>query len=68
MYGMTVDPKLEVAITVGRDKMTSTFNVAAGKIIESLKRDEDLGHLIKERWLPKEMGFETKNSFEVKKW
>ncbi|XP_010654199.1 uncharacterized protein LOC100240770 isoform X2 [Vitis vinifera] len=47
VYDMAVDPKLEVAITVGQDKKINTFNIASGKLIKSLKQDGDLGDPIK---------------------
>ncbi|KAJ7961294.1 mitogen-activated protein kinase-binding protein 1 isoform X1 [Quillaja saponaria] len=47
LYDMAVDPKFEVAVTVGQDKKINTFDIASGKLIRSYKQDKDFGDPIK---------------------
>ncbi|XP_060673982.1 uncharacterized protein LOC107430725 isoform X3 [Ziziphus jujuba] len=47
LYDMAVDPKMEVAVTVGQDKKVNTFDITAGKLIKSFKQDKEFGDPIK---------------------
>ncbi|XVF76771.1 hypothetical protein PTKIN_Ptkin13bG0293700 [Pterospermum kingtungense] len=47
VYDMSVDPEVEVAVTVGQDKKINTFDIVSGKLIRSFKLHKDFGDPIK---------------------
>ncbi|GLT37573.1 hypothetical protein SLA2020_118820 [Shorea laevis] len=47
VYDMSMDPEMEVVVTVGQDKKINTFDIASGKLIRSFKQDKDFGDPIK---------------------
>ncbi|KAK6290592.1 hypothetical protein POUND7_002133 [Theobroma cacao] len=47
VYDMSVDPVMEVVVTVGQDKKINTFDIVSGKLIRSVKHNKDFGDPIK---------------------
>ncbi|EXB89953.1 Mitogen-activated protein kinase-binding protein 1 [Morus notabilis] len=47
VYDMVVDPKSEIAVTVGQDKKINTFDIASGRLIRSFKQNKYSGDPIK---------------------
>ncbi|XP_021290055.1 mitogen-activated protein kinase-binding protein 1 [Herrania umbratica] len=47
VYDMSVDPVMEVVVTVGQDKKINTFDIVSGKLIRSFKHNKDFGDPIK---------------------
>ncbi|XVF08242.1 hypothetical protein REPUB_Repub06bG0209700 [Reevesia pubescens] len=47
VYDMSVDPVMEVVVTVGQDKKINIFDIVSGKLIRSFKQNKDFGDPIK---------------------